>query len=172
MIAVFKTGGKQYCVTKGQILKIEKIEGKKGDNFTFNKILAVGDKSINTIGTPLIKGASIKATILDQIRGEKIIVFKKRRRKNYQFTHGHRQYLTVLRIESINKDVKNLTTVDTLKKDQNFKTQSKTTKLKEIKKVKNIEKKPITKKEVLQKNVKKKQTTKKTIAKKTTKGKK
>ena len=77
MIAIFKTGGKQYCVKAGQILKVEKIEGKKGDNFTFNKILALGDKSKNTVGTPLIKGASIDAKILDQIRGEKITISTK-----------------------------------------------------------------------------------------------
>ena len=68
MIAVFKTGGKQYCVKPGQILKIEKIEGKKGDSLSFNDILVVSEDSKNFIGNPLIKGASIEAKILDQIR--------------------------------------------------------------------------------------------------------
>ena len=101
MIAVFKTGGKQYCVKPGQILKIEKIEGKKGDNLYFKDILALNDGSKNIIGNPLIKEASIEAKILDQIRNKKIIVFKKRKRKNSRSTLGHRQYLTVLKIENI-----------------------------------------------------------------------
>ena len=78
MIAVFKTGGKQYSVKSGQILKVEKLEGKKGDILSFNNILAIIDGSENTIGTPLVKGVSIEAKILDQIRDKKIIVFKKR----------------------------------------------------------------------------------------------
>ena len=101
--AVIKTGGKQYSVKQGQILKVEKIEGKKGDNLSFNNILAISNGSESTFGTPLVKGASIQAKILDQIRDKKIIVFKKRRRKNYRLTQGHRQYLTVLKIESILK---------------------------------------------------------------------
>ena len=101
MIAVIKTGGKQYAVKAGQILKVEKLEGKKGDSILFDSVLAITDTSIHTIGEPLIKGAAVEAKILDQIRNKKIIVFKKRRRQNYRSTHGHRQYLTVLQIESI-----------------------------------------------------------------------
>ena len=101
MIAVIKTGGKQYTVKAGQILKVEKLDGKKGDSISFDSVLAITDKSIHTIGEPLIKGAAVEAKILDQIRNKKIIVFKKRRRQNYRSTHGHRQYLTVLQIESI-----------------------------------------------------------------------
>ena len=101
MLAIFKTGGKQYSVKSGQKLKIEKVSGKKGDNLSFDKILAIVDDKENIIGTPLIKGALIKATILNQIRDKKIIVFKKRRRQNYRSTQGHRQHLTVLKIESI-----------------------------------------------------------------------
>ena len=101
MLAVFKTGGKQYSVKAGQILKVEKLEGNKGDNVSFNDVLAVTDDFNHTIGSPLIKGASVQAKILEQIRDKKIIVFKKRRRQNYRHTQGHRQYLTVLQIESI-----------------------------------------------------------------------
>jgi|TARA_B110000196_G_scaffold314352_1_gene322396 large subunit ribosomal protein L21 len=101
MLAIFKTGGKQYSVKAGQILKVEKLDGSKGDMISFNDILAVTDSSDHTIGTPLIKDAKIEATILDQIRDKKIIVFKKRQRQNYRHTQGHRQYLTVLQIESI-----------------------------------------------------------------------
>ena len=81
MIAIFKTGGKQYIAQPGQILKVEKIKGKKGDNLSFNHILAISDGKENTIGTPLVKGALIEAKILDQIRDKKIIVFKKKKRK-------------------------------------------------------------------------------------------
>ena len=101
MLAIFKTGGKQYSVKAGQILKVEKLEGNKGDSISFNKVLAVSEKSNNTIGSPLVEGATIQAKILDQIRDKKIIVFKKRQRQNYRHTQGHRQYLTVLQIESI-----------------------------------------------------------------------
>ena len=174
MIVIFKTGGKQYCVKTGQILKVEKIEGKKGENFTFDKILALSDKSKNTFGTPLIKGASINAKILDQIRGEKIIVFKKRKRKNYRSTQGHRQYLTVLRIESINNDSKKKAiTKDISKKDTDLKTITDEKKLNDKTKTKTkIETKPIANKLASKKTVKKKQVTKKTVAKKTTKSKK
>ena len=101
MLAIFKTGGKQYSVKAGQILKVEKLEGNEGDSISFNDILAVSDNSDHTIGSPLVKGAIIEAKILEQIRDKKIIVFKKRRRQNYRHTQGHRQYLTVLKIESI-----------------------------------------------------------------------
>lgn len=101
MLAIFKTGGKQYSVKAGQILKVEKLEGNKGDNVSFSDVLAIADKSSNTIGNPLVKGATVKAIILEQIRDKKIIVFKKRRRQNYRSTQGHRQYLTVLQIENI-----------------------------------------------------------------------
>jgi len=101
MFAVFKTGGKQYSVKTGQILKVEKLDGNKGDSISFDNVLAVIEKSNHTIGSPLIEGASVQAKILDQIRDKKIIVFKKRQRQNYRHTQGHRQYLTVLQIESI-----------------------------------------------------------------------
>ena len=101
MLAVIKTGGKQYAVKAGQILKVEKLDGKIGDSVSFDNVLAVTDSSNHTIGNPLIKGASVEAKILYQIRDKKIIVFKKRRRKNSKSTQGHRQYITVLKIESI-----------------------------------------------------------------------
>ena len=101
MLAVFKTGGKQYSVKAGQILKVEKLEGNKGDNISFKDVLAISENTKNTIGSPLVDGAVVEAQILDQIRDKKIIVFKKRKRQNYRSTQGHRQYLTVLKIESI-----------------------------------------------------------------------
>ena len=108
MIAVIKTGGKQYSVKAGQVLKVEKLQGKKGDNISLNKVLVLSDSSKQTFGNPLIEGASVNAKILDQIRGDKVIVFKKRQRQNYRLTQGHRQYLTVLKIESISSDGKKI----------------------------------------------------------------
>ena len=101
MLAIFKTGGKQYSVKAGQILKVEKLEGKKGDSISFDQILAVTDEKDHSIGSPIVNDAKIEATIIDQIRDKKIIVFKKRQRQNYRHTQGHRQFLTVLKIETI-----------------------------------------------------------------------
>jgi large subunit ribosomal protein L21 len=109
MLVVFKTGGKQYSVKAGEILKVEKLKGAKGDRITFNDVLAVCDSSSYTIGNPFVKGANVQAKILDQIRDKKIIVFKKRERQNYRHTQGHRQYLTVLKIESVDIGDKRIT---------------------------------------------------------------
>ena len=84
MIAVIKTGGKQYSVKSGQVVKVEKIDGKKGDNISLDNVLSIIDTSNHQFGNPLIKGASVEAKIVDHIRDKKIIVFKKKRRKNYR----------------------------------------------------------------------------------------
>ena len=162
MIAIFKTGGKQYCVEPGQILKVEKLEGKKGDSLTFNDILVISDKSKNDIGNPLIQGASINAKIIDQIRGDKIIVFKKRRRKNYKSTRGHKQYLTVVKIESINNNGKKSSPKGTVKKIDDSKNSSK----EKLLSTKKIEKKASETKSPLKKTIKKKTVEKKTLVKK------
>ena len=134
MFAVIKTGGKQYSVKAGQILKVEKLEGKKGDSVSFKNVLAISDSSENKIGTPILKGAEVEAKILDQVRDKKIIVFKKRRRQNYRSTQGHRQYLTVLKIESISMNNKKLATAKkelvttTKSKKESIKTPGKTKK--------------------------------------------
>ena len=162
MIAVIKTGGKQYAVKPGQILRVEKLDGKKGDSISFDSVLALINSSNHTIGNPLIKGASVEAKILDQIRDKKIIVFKKRRRKNSKSTQGHRQYLTVLQIESIMSSGKKSITPKKEIKVKKVDTKSKKLEKKETKK---IEKK-IEKKAALKKKVAKKTTTKKIIKKK------
>ena len=146
MLAVFKTGGKQYSVKAGQILKVEKLEGKKGDNISFKDVLAVSENSQNTIGAPLVDGAVVEAKILDQIRDKKIIVFKKRKRQNYRSTQGHRQYLTVLKIESISMGGK-----------KSASTKKETVTSKPVKKA--APKKAVTKKTTAKKTVKKKTTT-------------
>ena len=103
MFAVLKTGGKQYKVKSGDVLRIEKIVANAGETIQFNDILMLGgDKA--TVGNPLIKGAAVKAEVIDQIKGEKTINFVKRRRKHSsQRTKGHRQKLTLVRITDIMK---------------------------------------------------------------------
>ena len=152
MLAVFKTGGKQYSVKAGQILKVEKLEGKKGDNVSFKDVLAVSENTQNTIGSPLVDGAVVEAKILDQIRDKKIIVFKKRKRQNYRSTQGHRQYLTVLKIESISLGGKKSATT---KKEAETAEPTK----KAVPKKKAAPKKAVTKKTTVKKTVKKKTTT-------------
>ena len=160
MLAVFKTGGKQYSVKSGQILKVEKLNGSQGDSVYFNDVLAVSDASDHTIGSPLIKGAIVEAKILEQIRDKKIIVFKKRQRQNYRHTQGHRQYLTVLQIESIvmgNKkssaSVKKVTeTKDSVKKETKKTTSS--TKKKVVPKKTSAVKKTVIKKKTATKKTK------------------
>ena len=97
MYAVIKTGGKQYRVSSGDVLKIEKIAGEAGSEVVFNEVLALGD----TVGTPLVAGASVKATVIKQARDAKIIVFKKKRRQNYRRKNGHRQSITLVKITEI-----------------------------------------------------------------------
>ena len=152
MLAIFKTGGKQYSVTKGQILKVEKLDGKKCDSVSFKDVLAISENTKNTIGAPMIDGAIVEAKILDQIRDKKIIVFKKRKRQNYRSTQGHRQYLTVLKIESISMGgQKNLAaTKETTNKEKIKKTAPKK---------KAAPKKVVTKKVAKKKAVKKKTVT-------------
>ena len=99
--AVIRTGGKQYRVTPNSVLKGEKLEGEAGSTITFSEVLAVGGEAGLTLGAPTVPGASVSATVLEQARADKIIVFKKKRRQNYRRKRGHRQHLTVLRIGEI-----------------------------------------------------------------------
>lgn len=101
MFAVLKTGGKQYKVAAGDILKIEKLAGEAGAKIEFKDIFMVGDDENARVGTPLLEKASVKATVLEQARGDKIIVFKKKRRQGYDRKNGHRQDLTVVHIDEI-----------------------------------------------------------------------
>ena len=101
MYAVIKTGGKQYRVAAGDVITVEKLAGDVGEAVTFDHVLAVGDDSDLTVGTPTVYSATVSAEVLEQGRGDKILVFKKQRRKNYRRLHGHRQYQTVLRVTDI-----------------------------------------------------------------------
>lgn len=100
MYAVIKTGGKQYRVTTNDVIEVEKLDGEPGDMLTFDQVLMVGGDAPR-IGAPLVDGASVKAEVLEQGRGPKIIIFKKKRRKNHRRRKGHRQHLTVLRVRDI-----------------------------------------------------------------------
>jgi large subunit ribosomal protein L21 len=97
MFAVIKTGGKQYRVVSGDVIKVEKLEGEAGATIALDQVLMLGD----TIGTPLVAGATVSAEVIAQDRGPKVIIFKKKRRQNYRRKNGHRQDLTVLRITEI-----------------------------------------------------------------------
>jgi large subunit ribosomal protein L21 len=99
--AVIRTGGKQYLVSAGEKLLVEKLEGKIGDTVSLTDVLLVTDGTSTTIGTPVVSGASVKAVIVGQRRMKKVINFKKQRRTGFQRTRGHRQYQTEIRIESI-----------------------------------------------------------------------
>lgn len=101
MYAVIKTGGKQYRVEQGDTLAIERVDGDAGAQVSFDEVLLVGSDSATTVGRPLVQGASVKGTIVEQGRAKKVIIFKFRRRKNYKRKKGHRQYFTRVRIDAI-----------------------------------------------------------------------
>lgn len=101
MFAVIKTGGKQYTVAAGDELTIEKLEVEAGSAISFDEVLMIGGEAGTVIGTPMIVGASVAAEVVEQTRGAKIIVFKKRRRQNSRRRNGHRQRLTVVKITGI-----------------------------------------------------------------------
>ena len=101
MYAVVKTGGKQYKVAPGEKLKVEQIPADVGAQVTLDQVLMVGEGESVRVGTPTVAGVSVTATIVAQGRGEKVKIFKMRRRKHYQKHQGHRQNYTELRIDAI-----------------------------------------------------------------------
>ena len=101
MYAVIKTGGKQYRVAAGQKLKIEQIPADIGQEISLDQVLSVGEGEQLKVGTPLVTGAVVSATVLAQGRHDKIRIFKMRRRKHYQKRQGHRQNYTEIRIDAI-----------------------------------------------------------------------
>jgi large subunit ribosomal protein L21 len=102
MYAVIKTGGKQYKVTAGDKLKVEKLVGEVGSKVVLDKILMLADGDAITIGSPLVAGAKVNATVVSHGRGDKVMIFKFRRRKHYRKTQGHRQSYTEILIEDVN----------------------------------------------------------------------
>jgi large subunit ribosomal protein L21 len=104
MYAVVKTGGKQYRVSPGDTIDVEKLGGNVGDTVTLSTVLLTGKGSDITVGNPSLPDARVEAQIMAQKRGKKIIIFKHKRRKNYRRKQGHRQYLTSLKILDINTE--------------------------------------------------------------------
>ena len=101
MYAVLKSVGKQFKVSPGDTLKMDKIEGNVGDTISFKDIVAVGNGDKFELGSPAVQGAEVSAKLLHQTRDDKIRVFRKNRRKHFQRTKGHRQYISILKVMSI-----------------------------------------------------------------------
>jgi len=101
MYAVIRTGGKQYRVATDDVIEVEKLAGEAGEIIQFSEVLMLGGEGAAQIGAPTVSGASVAAQVLEQKRADKIIVFKKKRRKNYRRKKGHRQHLTAVRITEI-----------------------------------------------------------------------
>ena len=101
MYAIIKTGGKQYRVKSGEQLRVESLTAEVGAAVSFDAVLAVGEGDAVRVGAPLVSGAKVKATVLAHGRGEKLRIFKMRRRKHFQKTQGHRQNYTEVRIDDI-----------------------------------------------------------------------
>ncbi|MDH4188869.1 MAG: 50S ribosomal protein L21 [Betaproteobacteria bacterium] len=101
MYAVIKSGGKQYRVTSGEQLRVELLSAEVGAPVSFEEVLMVGEGDAVRIGAPLLTGAQVKATVVAHGRGDKVKIFKMRRRKHYQKTQGHRQSFTEVRIDDI-----------------------------------------------------------------------
>jgi large subunit ribosomal protein L21 len=103
MYAIIRTGGKQYQVSTGERLRVEKIDGNVGDSVELSEVLMVGDGEEVKIGQPTLEGAKVMARIVEQGKARKVLVFKKKRRKGYRVKKGHRQLFTGLEIGDISK---------------------------------------------------------------------
>jgi len=103
MYAVIATGGKQYRVKEGDVLRIEKIPGEVGEAFSFDKVLLLSDGEALAVGDPTVANASVNARIVEQGKGKKVLVFKYKRRKRYRRKQGHRQPFTAVQIDSISQ---------------------------------------------------------------------
>jgi large subunit ribosomal protein L21 len=101
MYAIVDIAGFQFNVEPGRKVYVHRLEGEEGATVTFNKVLLIDNNGAVKIGTPTIEGAAVNATILRHLKGDKVIVFKKKRRKGYQKKNGHRQALTQIQIDSI-----------------------------------------------------------------------
>ena len=103
MYAIVEIAGQQFKVAKDQQIFVHRLEGKEGDKLTFDKVLLTEENGKVTVGAPVISGSKVNATIVEHLKGDKVIVFKKKRRKGYRVKNGHRQYLTSIKIDSIGK---------------------------------------------------------------------
>ena len=103
MFAVLKTGGKQYKVSEGDVIQVEKLDGNIGDAVTLDQVLMVGEDDNVQVGNPFLDGGSVTAEIVEQFKDKKVLVFKKHRRKNYRRKNGHRQQVTRLKVTGISR---------------------------------------------------------------------
>ena len=101
MYAVVKTGGKEYRISQGDLIRVEKMEGKVGDQVTMKDILMVSHEGQVQVGNPLLANAVITGEIVQQVKGKKVLIYKMKRRKNYRRTKGHRQTYTYIRVNDI-----------------------------------------------------------------------
>lgn len=99
--AIVETGGKQYMVRPGNLVDVEKLAGEVGATITLDSVLAKSDGTTLTVGAPAVAGATVQATVVKQFRADKVIAFRKKRRKGYKKKRGHRQSMTQIKIESI-----------------------------------------------------------------------
>ncbi len=103
MYAIVEIAGQQFKVEKDQQLFVHRLEGKEGAKVSFDNVLLIDDKGKVNVGAPVIAGASVSATIVEHLKDDKVIVFKKKRRKGYKVKNGHRQYLTKIQVEGISE---------------------------------------------------------------------
>ena len=101
MYAIVEIAGQQFKVNKDQKVYVHRLRNAEGDKVTFDKVLLLDNNGAVTVGAPAINGASVEAKVLKHLKGDKVLVFKKKRRKGYKVKNGHRQYLTQIVIESI-----------------------------------------------------------------------
>ncbi len=101
MYAIVEIAGQQFKVEENQSIFVHRLEGEEGSNVEFDKVLLIENDGKINVGTPVVEGAKVSAKILSHLKGDKVIVFKKKRRKGYRKKNGHRQYLTKLQIENI-----------------------------------------------------------------------
>ena len=101
MFAIIESGGKQYLVSKGDKIQVEKLDGEAGNTVTFDKVLFVGDDKSHTLGKPVVEGKTVEGKILEQGRGDKIRVFKYKAKSKYRKTQGHRQSYTEVEITKV-----------------------------------------------------------------------
>ena len=101
MYAIVEIAGQQFKVEKDQSIFVHRLKGEEGSSVDFDKVLLIEDGTKINVGTPVVEGAKVSAKILSHLKGDKVIVFKKKRRKGYRKKNGHRQYLTKLQIENI-----------------------------------------------------------------------
>jgi large subunit ribosomal protein L21 len=158
MYAVFRSGGKQYRASKGEVLRLEKLNADEGANVSFDEVLLVGDGKDIKVGSPLLSGSTVSAKVLKQGKSKKVSVVKFRRRQNYLRQHTHRQFYTEVEITAIGGSGK---TAATPKEDADAKPAEKKTAAKKTAAKKATAKKPAAKKPSAKKSAKKKPAAKK-----------